>query len=153
MSYDSIIDNMNYFNDPRVRAAERDSTVALIGKLIRYAVEDELDPFEEYGVTPDFTPEFTWEVCPMCMGEGTTVNPSIDAGGISSEQFYEDPDFADDYFGGVYDIQCPECKGRTTVQDVDFERLPQKLQDALDDWWESESADHAERMAEIRMGC
>lgn len=149
----AIIENMNYFNDPRVRAANRDSTIQVITKLITWAVEDGLDPMKEYGVSDTFVPEFHWIVCPMCNGGSTVVNPSIDSGGISMEQFDEDPDFAEDYFRGTYDIKCPECNGRTTVEEVNFDLLPEQLVEAINDWYQDEANDHAEHMAEMRMGC
>ena len=45
------------------------------------------------------------------MVEGTMVNPSIDAGGLSYDDFYGDPDFEEDYFSGRYDVQCSACHG------------------------------------------
>ena len=33
------------------------------------------------------------EVCPVCEGHGIHVNPAIDSHGISSEEFWDDPDF------------------------------------------------------------
>ena len=52
-----------------------------------------------------------WRICPVCEGEGKTVNPNIDAGGLSAEDFYDDPDFAEDYRAGAYDIACRACGG------------------------------------------
>ena len=54
-------------------------------------------------------------VCPTCEGKGSHVNPSIDAHGLSSEDFAEDPDFAEDYFSGAYDVPCAECGGQRVV--------------------------------------
>ena len=51
------------------------------------------------------------ENCWQCDGKGTMVNPSIDAGGLSYDDFYGDPDFEEDYFSGRYDIQCSACRG------------------------------------------
>lgn len=55
---------------------------------------------------------FLWEVCTMCSGKGSHVNPSIDSEGIPAEDFRDDPEFAADYFGGTYDQPCVECDGR-----------------------------------------
>ena len=49
--------------------------------------------------------------CYQCDGKGTMVNPSIDAGGLSSQDFYDDPDFAEGYFSGRYDVTCSACNG------------------------------------------
>jgi hypothetical protein len=54
-------------------------------------------------------------VCWRCNGAGAHVNPAIDGNGISPEEFHEDPDFAESYFGGVYDITCEECNGDRVV--------------------------------------
>ena len=53
-----------------------------------------------------------YEVCETCGGKGKHVNPAIDGHGISAEEMHEDPDFAEDYFSGVYDVPCEECGGR-----------------------------------------
>lgn len=60
-----------------------------------------------------------YEVCSRCDGEGKHVDPAIDGNGISQEQFDGDPDFEEAYHRGDYDVQCEECKGRTTVLVVD----------------------------------
>jgi len=62
-----------------------------------------------------------YEVCGRCDGEGKHTNPAIDGNGISQEQFDEDPDFEEDYRAGRYDVECEECKGRTTVLVVDVQ--------------------------------
>ena len=59
-------------------------------------------------------------VCPMCDGGGTIVNPSIDAGGLSPEDFDEDPDFEYHYRRGTFDQTCPQCCGRNVVSVKDW---------------------------------
>lgn len=54
-------------------------------------------------------------LCPTCRGRGTHVNPNIDGGGLTSDDFADDPDFYDDYFAGNYDVSCSECDGRRVV--------------------------------------
>ncbi len=56
-----------------------------------------------------------FEVCGSCDGRGRYVNPSIDAHGLTADDFAEDPDFAEDYFRGVYDVTCDECRGQRVV--------------------------------------
>lgn len=63
-----------------------------------------------------------YEVCFTCQGEGKHVNPAVDGHGISQEEFDEDPDFAEAYFNGNYDVTCDECKGKRVVPVVDEER-------------------------------
>ena len=58
---------------------------------------------------------FEWVVCDLCDGRRTVVNPSIDASGLSAEDFAEDPDFAEQYMSGAFDIPCPRCGGRSTI--------------------------------------
>lgn len=54
-------------------------------------------------------------VCPVCRGKGSYVNPAIDSQGLSADDFAEDPDFADAYQGGRYDVQCRSCQGRRVI--------------------------------------
>jgi hypothetical protein len=70
-----------------------------------------------------------WIVCPVCNGEGTTVNPNIDAHGLTAEDFYEDPDFAEDYMSGVYDITCAACHGNRVVKQARIDELCQHAED------------------------
>lgn len=63
------------------------------------------------------------EVCPACDGRGSYVNPAIDEHGISPDEFAEDPDFAEAYFEGRYDIQCAGCNGLRVVDVIDERHL------------------------------
>jgi hypothetical protein len=56
-----------------------------------------------------------WIVCPVCRGEGKVVNPSIDCNGLSASDFREDPDFAEAYWSGDYDVACAGCRGERVV--------------------------------------
>lgn len=70
-----------------------------------------------------------YEVCRTCDGKGKHVNPSIDAHGISRDEFDDDPGFEEDYFSGVYDVECYECHGRRVVPKIDDSNLnPRQLQ-------------------------
>jgi len=63
--------------------------------------------------------KFTWAICSRCDGHGTIVNPSVDGNGLTQEDFDEDPDFREAYFGGVYDIACPDCEsGKVRVPNM-----------------------------------
>ena len=70
-----------------------------------------------------------WIVCPVCDGEGKTVNPNIDSHGLTAEDFYEDPDFAEEYMSGTYDITCRGCKGQRVVTKERIEKLQQNAED------------------------
>lgn len=61
-----------------------------------------------------------YEVCGLCRGRGETVNPSIDANGLTAEDF-EDLDFREDYCSGAYNIPCAECHGLRVVPVVDYD--------------------------------
>lgn len=58
-------------------------------------------------------------VCGTCRGTGFHVNPSIDCNGITEEEFAEDPEFAEAYFNGSYDVTCYECRGNNVTLDID----------------------------------
>lgn len=111
----------------------------------------ELTSFEEHcGVLPKHK-----IVCPTCNGKGHHVNPSIDAGGLSQEDFDGDPDFYEDYMSGMYDVSCYECGGENVVEDVDYERAKHECPELLKEWeeWLQSAYDsEAEYAAERRMG-
>lgn len=56
-----------------------------------------------------------YEVCDVCDGRGTHVHPGVDSHGISAEEFHEDPDFAESYMSGHYDVQCYRCRGKNVI--------------------------------------
>jgi hypothetical protein len=68
-------------------------------------------------------------LCPVCEGEGKTVNPNIDAHGLTAEDFRDDPDFTEDYMSGVYDIQCAACHGERVVTKERIKELEQAAED------------------------
>lgn len=94
----------------------------------------------------------TWVVCDVCNGDGKHVNPSIDCNGISPEVFLEDPDFAEDYSSGLYDQPCNKCRGRTTIQAVDWDALSAEQRTAYEAQLAEEADDRACYLAEMRMG-
>lgn len=59
-----------------------------------------------------------WVVCPRCHGDGKHVHPDVDGHGISPDEFAEDPDFAEAYFEGVYDVTCYECGGMRVIAEL-----------------------------------
>lgn len=85
------------------------------------------------------TVRLKFDVCGTCDGRGSYVNPSIDAHGLSREDFDEDPDFAEDYGRGCYDVACSECGGARVVPAIDEEANPADLvtavQEAQSDAW------------------
>lgn len=70
-----------------------------------------------------------WIICPVREGEGTTVNPNIDAHGLSAKDFAEDPDFLEAYMSVAYDITCRGCDGRRVVSPGRTSKLSQSAAD------------------------
>jgi len=70
-----------------------------------------------------------WIVCPVCEGEGKTVNPAIDSHGLTREDFAEDPDFAESYMRGDYDITCRACMGQRVVTREQIRQLARHAED------------------------
>lgn len=84
---------------------------------------------EDYGPLPKHK-----IVCPTCGGKGTHVNPSIDSHGLSSDDFYSDPDFEEAYFNGYYDVTCYRCNGRNVVDEVDYITLERTDPELYQEW-------------------
>ncbi len=97
-----------------------------------------------------------YEVCELCEGQGKHVNPSIDAHGISGHEFSEDPEFAEEYFNGTYDVPCYRCKGKRvepTLNEENFNEEQKANLHLLEKMWDEEYAYRQEVMAERKMGC
>lgn len=94
-------------------------------------------------------------VCGRCDGTGKHVNPAVDGHGLSREDFDEDPDFAEDYFSGVFDVTCHECHGERVLLVVDHEQAAIECPDDYQRWCDHErelANMRAEMAAERRMG-
>lgn len=89
-----------------------------------------------------------WEVCPACRGRGTSTAYLGDV----TEWLREDPDAAEDYWGGLYDQACPTCDGRTTVQVVDEESTHPDSLAIYIEWLRDEYETEAIYAMERRMG-
>lgn len=105
------------------------------------------------------------EVCHRCEGYGTHLNPSIGEHAYTREEFYEafyDEEDREQYFrrGGIYDVQCVECRGERVVDQIDREAC-KKSQNPLvrfalefQDLSEREERDYQRMCAdERRFGC
>ena len=90
--------------------------------------------------------DLEWAVCGTCYGKGTS---SLYLGSFSTEQLWEDPEFAEEYMSGRYDKPCPECGGRTTVRQV---REGAKHSDQIEEWFKGMYELRAEEASERRMG-
>jgi len=89
-------------------------------------------------------------VCDVCEGKGTHVNPNIDRNGLSADDFAEDPDFAESYCAGVYDVPCRECGGQRVVPEADPDQNSPALLKKIANAIEGRYADVAESAAERR---
>lgn len=128
------IDARNYYNDPR--------TFGPASETVTVYIDDE---------RVELPTKF--EVCPVCDGRGTHVNPSIDAGGLSASEFHEDPEFEELYFGGAYDVQCNRCGGKRVVAVADYEALTSEQREALEIQQRADAEYAAECRAELALGC
>lgn len=133
------IENANYFNDARTGEPAPDKITVWVEN--EDGSETEIDLPTKY------------EVCSVCNGEGKHVNPSIDCNGLSRDDFYDDPDFAEDYMSGKYDVICNNCQGKRVEKIVDRENTSPELLEAYDNEIQADADYRAERLAEIRMGC
>jgi hypothetical protein len=95
-----------------------------------------------------------YAVCPTCDGKGSHVNPSIDAHGITAEEWDRDWDEEDreNYQSGLYDVVCYECKGRTTVLTIDERNSSSEAVKAAHEFFEDDANHRREVAAERRMG-
>jgi hypothetical protein len=67
-----------------------------------------------------------WVICTLCRGEGHHVNPSIDAGGLSADDMNDDPDFAEGYRRGDYDVSCARCGGSGKVREAELAAIHER---------------------------
>lgn len=130
-------DDLNYYTDPRVACRD--------GLPVLYFVDD--DGYDAERELPT-----KWEVCDVCQGRGVHVNPSIDCNGLTADDFADDPDLAEDYLRGVYDVPCNQCHGRTTVLAVDWDRLSDDERDAYQKQLDAEAADRRYAAMERALG-
>ena len=135
----------NYYNDSRVCGRDNrwyDSISQDKRKALVTIYNDEEDIEEQVEVNVE------WEVCPTCEGRGSHVNPSIDCDGLTQEDFYDDPDFAEEYFSGRYDVACYECGGSCVVPVCTDEKVNEYLREEA----QARAESRAEYLAERRMG-
>lgn len=156
----AALERLNYYNDSRVINAmvssswevvsvgAREVTVRFADFMVENLIDCEVLPEDSSGV---LTVACQWEICSQCTGSGRTVNPSIDAGGITEDDWYDwDEEEIDAYFAGRHDIDCSLCNGTGKRSMPVF---PEEIQDELDAWEAEEYRDARERAAELAYGC
>lgn len=117
----AIMDNWNYMNDPRTNAKSPYKGYNTRNRTLTIEWTDYNEDGEE--VKKSLTLPAEMKVCDLCGGTGSHTNPSIDAGGISQEDFYDDPDFEEEYFSGTYDVPCAQCGGKNVIPVVNENAL------------------------------
>ncbi len=107
---------------------------------------------KEKGLMPDgrLQVPMEYEVCGLCRGSGKIVDPNIDCGGITQEEFDDDPDFEEEYFSGRYDITCTRCRG-LRVESIPI--FPKWLEKMVNDRDQAQMDHIREECQERAMGC
>jgi len=98
---------------------------------------------DENGDELEFDLPMKWEICGDCRGNGSHVHRAIDGHGIGMEEFAEDPEFAEAYYSGRYDVCCETCGGSGKVQIVDEDAVKRLGLESVLEEWEALQADAA----------
>lgn len=147
------LEDRNYYGDRRVRAGMKSKWYESLDESKMQATL--LLCYEEEGtggVEESVTVPFRFEVCSICDGKGTHVNPSIDASGLTAEDFADDPDFAEDYCNGVYNVTCYGCGGKRVEAVMDRDRCDPALLQRIDAEEEERNDFRLMQESERRMG-
>lgn len=122
-----------------------------MNKTITYRNEDAEDD-EEYEISVDLPAKY--ELCDRCEGSGVHDSSAF-SNGVPSEMF-DEPDFAEEYFSGHYDVVCSECEGLRVVLVIDEDRLNEEQKKHLELYHEyrhEENSLDLMYLEEKRMGC
>jgi hypothetical protein len=144
----------NYHGDYRVinSRAQREFNEGFDAEAMTFTFTKE----EEDGEEVSYTLPARYEVCPTCEGRGNHVDPSIDAGGISSDSDFWDDDEDEEgnsrYRSGFYNVTCYTCGGRTTVPAIDRASADKAALALWDEIQEEDAEYEAMCRAERRMG-
>lgn len=148
------LEEINYMNDFRVTSRRKwynrfdESEMKVSVNIWDFDEnEDEIEWEAEFPVT--------YKLCDTCEGRGKHVNPSIDAGGLTYDDFVDDPDFYEDYRNGRYDVNCYGCNGKRVVPVIDITEMSdeQKVWYARFQEMEREREEmEAKCRSEMRMG-
>lgn len=148
MRTSDYIDRLNYLNDPRVRAA------ADPGVFLRFdprTMTGAVRLYDDAGEEAEAELHARYEVCDTCDGRGHHTNPSVDAGGLDTEDM--DDEDMEAYFDGRYDVACYECKGKRVVPvPVARNAADEAVLARLAELAEQDAYNRAEQRAELAMG-
>ena len=163
MSYRGRMETYNYYSDHRVLESmvtpaykvvesSRFSTTVELHECVLEDLQMEGTLPEDHDGKVSFPTRY--QVCDGCGGTGRVTNPSIDCGGLSAEDFAQDPEFAEDYFSGAYDQPCGRCRGeKVTVDPTAILQHHPGVGKGIRSWEQDQAEFAAERAAELRMGC
>jgi len=149
---DRLMEERNYMMDPRTNAKnawegydERAGTMAI--SWTRYDEEHDTEEEKTLNLPARL------EICDLCSGKGSVVDPSIDAGGLSQYDFDEDPGFEEEYHGGTYNIPCPQCGSERVVPTVNYDALSAEQKKEFDEYQreQAEAAEEAYRDRRMQM--
>lgn len=77
---------------------------------------------DDDGYEQEFRIPAKWEICDDCEGDGTVLRDGLRGVAFTQEEMNEDPDFAESYFSGAYDVPCQTCTGSGKVKVPDERR-------------------------------
>ena len=97
---------------------------------------------------PAWLPPTDTIVCPQCRGRGVST---LYLGDVT-EMIREDPDFGEDYWGGVYDRECDHCHGRNVIDVIHVEALDSDALNSYTEYMEEAFSTDAIERQERMMG-
>ena len=155
----STLEDYNYYGDARTHAAwarkpytitqgpttKGRVTVTFVDSMHELLCENGIDVPQEMELLAD------WQVCPICRGNGTVVDPRVDSSGLTQEDFdHMGLDFEESYKRGDYNITCPACSGRNVIPKVTF---PEDVQKCVTEWENDEAEYRQQQLWELQVGC
>ena len=133
--------------DARDREAHEFDWYVFVEQTMTLVVQDDEDEDGEFEVPAKY------EVCGLCGGKGTHVNPSIDSDGITSDEWAEwDEDAREGYLSGRYDVPCARCGGNRVVPTINEDACSPELLERFKKAVEDHAASVSEDYNAARMG-
>jgi len=150
----AILDDINYYNDPRTRAARgskwyksfNENNMTALVEFTHFVGKEETEESIVFSVR--------FDICHLCRGKGTHVNPSIDCGGLTQDDWDCDPYFEDEYFSGSYDMPCNECNAKRVVPVMNRYILTdeqKRVVEIMDKLAQEAEENYAEMIIEMKM--
>jgi hypothetical protein len=137
---DQLLQNLTADGDYRTTAIDDRWWSAIRGSEALY---------QPYDDEPKRWVKVTFVVCPACEGKGKYVNPSIDAHGLTAEDFDEGgDDFREMYWSGQLDVRCVLCEGNNVVPVPNDQSVLAEITERANDLYQMRN----EQLAEMRMG-